>query len=59
MTFSQNRIAYSKKCEKIAIKMINLGIIFQTLSKSIMQHGIDEDVRRFIDKKCKQFEGLE
>ena len=59
MTFTQNRIAYSKKCEKIAIKMLNLSVIFQTLSKSIMQHEIDEDIRQFIDKKTKQFEGLE
>lgn len=59
MTFSQNRQAYSKKCKKIATKMLNLAITFQMLSKSIMEHGITEDVRTFIDRKEKQFRGLE
>jgi hypothetical protein len=58
MTFPQNRIAYAKKCEKIAIKMLNLSVTFQTLSKSILQHGITDDIRNFIDKKIEQFKGL-
>ena len=54
MSFTQNRNTYEKKCDKIAQHYLKLAVEWKTLSKSILQNGITEDIRVFIDKRIKE-----
>jgi len=57
ITFKEKieRTKYAKKCEKLGELFIDMGIEYKQLSKSIQQHGIEENIKKMINARIEKY----